>query len=64
MNNLHRELAPISDAAWADLEQEARPTFQRHVAGRRIVDVPEPGGLERLLRLVHSRRASGSDGPD
>jgi uncharacterized linocin/CFP29 family protein len=22
MNNLHRELAPISAAAWADLEQE------------------------------------------
>src|SRR5262245_26879279 len=46
MNNLHRELAPISAAAWADMEQEARRTFTRHVAGRRIVDVPEPGGAE------------------
>lgn len=46
MNNLHRELAPIRNAAWADLEQEARRTFQRQVAGHRIVDVPEPGGLE------------------
>ncbi|WP_248963632.1 family 1 encapsulin nanocompartment shell protein [Sphaerisporangium perillae] len=46
MNNLHRELAPISDAAWADLEEEARRTFKRHVAGRRVVDVPEPAGLE------------------
>jgi uncharacterized linocin/CFP29 family protein len=46
MNNLHRELAPISAAAWAGLEQEARRTFKRHVAGRRVVDVPEPGGLE------------------
>ncbi|WP_328460995.1 family 1 encapsulin nanocompartment shell protein [Streptomyces sp. NBC_00448] len=46
MNNLHRELAPISDAAWADLEAEARRTFARNVAARRIVDVPEPGGLE------------------
>jgi uncharacterized linocin/CFP29 family protein len=46
MNNLHRELAPISDAAWADLEAEARRTFTRHVAGRRVVDVPEPAGLE------------------
>ena len=44
MNNLHRELAPISAAAWADLEQEARRTFKRHLAGRRVVDVPEPGG--------------------
>jgi len=45
MNNLHRELAPISAAAWADMEAEARRTFERHVAGRRIVDVPDPGGL-------------------
>jgi uncharacterized linocin/CFP29 family protein len=46
MNNLHRELAPISAAAWTDLEQEAKRTFERHVAGRRIVDVPAPGGVE------------------
>jgi uncharacterized linocin/CFP29 family protein len=46
MNNLHRELAPISAAAWAGLEEEARRTFKRHVAGRRVVDAPQPGGLE------------------
>lgn len=46
MNNLHRELAPVSAEAWADLEDEARRTFARHVAGRRVVDVPEPGGIE------------------
>ncbi|MFF4692573.1 family 1 encapsulin nanocompartment shell protein [Streptomyces sp. NPDC001307] len=45
MNNLHRELAPVSEAAWAELEEEARRTFKRHVAARRIVDVPEPGGV-------------------
>jgi uncharacterized linocin/CFP29 family protein len=44
MNNLHRELAPISAAAWSDLEEEARRTFKRHVAGRRIVDVADPDG--------------------
>ena len=44
MNNLHRELAPISDVAWADLEAEARRTFSAYVAGRRVVDVPDPGG--------------------
>jgi uncharacterized linocin/CFP29 family protein len=33
MNNLYRELAPISDAAWADIEQEARRTFEQHVRG-------------------------------
>ena len=46
MNNLHRELAPISAAAWTDLEDEARRTFKRHVAGRRIVDVSGPAGFE------------------
>jgi uncharacterized linocin/CFP29 family protein len=44
MNNLHRELAPISDEAWADLEAEARRTFERHVAARRVVDVEGPAG--------------------
>jgi uncharacterized linocin/CFP29 family protein len=44
MNNLHRELAPISDAAWASIEEEARRTFRRHVAARRVVDVGEPAG--------------------
>ncbi|MFI6346688.1 family 1 encapsulin nanocompartment shell protein [Streptomyces sp. NPDC050560] len=46
MNNLHRELAPVSAAAWADLEAEATRTFKRHVAARRIVDVPDAAGLE------------------
>lgn len=44
MNNLHRELAPISDAAWADIESETRRTFLRHLAGRRVVDVIGPAG--------------------
>ena len=44
MNNLHRELAPVSDAAWTSIEAEARRTFERHVAGRRVVDVQGPDG--------------------
>jgi uncharacterized linocin/CFP29 family protein len=44
MNNLHRDLAPISDAAWEDIEAEARRTFTRHVAARRVVDVIGPEG--------------------
>ncbi|HMN21791.1 MAG TPA: family 1 encapsulin nanocompartment shell protein [Ottowia sp.] len=39
MNNLHRELAPISDAAWAQIEEEVARTFRRNLAGRRAVDV-------------------------
>lgn len=43
-NNLYRELAPITDAAWAEIELEATRTFKRHIAGRRVVDVSRPGG--------------------
>ncbi|TQS45925.1 family 1 encapsulin nanocompartment shell protein [Cryptosporangium phraense] len=46
MNNLYRELAPISDVAWADIETEARRTFTRHLAARRVVDVLGPSGEE------------------
>src|SRR6202046_5183891 len=45
MNNLHRELAPVSDAAWAQIEEETTRTLKRYLAGRRIVDVPSPKGL-------------------
>jgi uncharacterized linocin/CFP29 family protein len=45
MNNLHRELAPVSDAAWAEIEEEATRTLKRYLAGRRVVDVPTPGGI-------------------
>jgi uncharacterized linocin/CFP29 family protein len=44
MNNLHRELAPISAAAWAQIEEEASRTLKRHLAGRRVVDVHGPDG--------------------
>jgi uncharacterized linocin/CFP29 family protein len=44
MNNLHRELAPISDAAWAQIEEETTRTLKRYLAGRRVVDVPTPSG--------------------
>jgi uncharacterized linocin/CFP29 family protein len=45
MNNLHRELAPISDAAWSQIEEEASRTIKRHLAGRRVVDVQGPSGV-------------------
>src|SRR5271156_460777 len=45
MNNLHRELAPISDAAWSEIEEETARTLKRYLAGRRVVDVPAPGGI-------------------
>src|SRR5215472_2797049 len=45
MNNLHRELAPISDMAWAEIDQETARTLERHLAGRRVVDLQGPSGV-------------------
>jgi uncharacterized linocin/CFP29 family protein len=44
MNNLHRELAPISDIAWSQIEEEAARTIKRNLAARRLVDVHGPNG--------------------
>jgi len=46
VNNLHRELAPISDLAWAQIEEEASRTLKRHLAARRVVDVQGPKGTD------------------
>ncbi|PXX68448.1 putative linocin/CFP29 family protein [Nocardia tenerifensis] len=46
MNNLYRELAPITTEAWSAIEEEATRTFKRHIAGRRVVDLSGPHGLD------------------
>ena len=61
MNNLHRELAPISDAAWADIETEARRTFEQNVAARRVVDLAGPDGPR--LASVNTGHLSDIDAP-
>jgi uncharacterized linocin/CFP29 family protein len=62
MNNLHRELAPITDAAWASIEAEARRTFEQHVAARRVVDVQGPDGPS--LASVGTGHVTPIDSPD
>jgi uncharacterized linocin/CFP29 family protein len=62
MNNLHRELAPISEAAWAQIEQEISRTFKRYVAGRRVVDTEGPGGVAlSAVGTGHLRDIDASD---
>jgi len=46
MNNLHRELAPISEKAWEQIEEEAKRTLKRHLAARRVVDLDGPKGFD------------------
>jgi len=45
MNNLYRELAPVSATAWTSIEEEAKRTFALHAAARKAVDVDGPDGL-------------------
>src|SRR5277367_31783 len=61
MNNLHRELAPISDAAWAQIEEETTRTLKRHLAGRRVVDVQGPAGVDlSAVGTGHLRKIKAS----
>jgi uncharacterized linocin/CFP29 family protein len=45
MNNLYRELAPIPQAAWQEIEKEAKRTLETMLAARRIVDFVGPQGI-------------------
>jgi uncharacterized linocin/CFP29 family protein len=46
VNHLFRELAPVSDAAWAEIESEATRTLRNFLAGRKVVDLTGPLGWE------------------
>lgn len=61
MNSLHRELAPISSAAWAEIEEEARRTFTTRAAARRVIDVGDPAGFE--LSAIGTGHTTEVDSP-
>ncbi|HEX7055385.1 MAG TPA: family 1 encapsulin nanocompartment shell protein [Burkholderiales bacterium] len=46
MNDLLRGLAPISDAAWGEIEAEAKRTLKAMLAARKLVDFKGPLGWE------------------
>ena len=63
MSILYRELAPITESAWAEIEEEATRTFKRNIAGRRIVDVEGPTGFATSsVGTGHIRDLSSSSG--
>ncbi|MFT8717906.1 family 1 encapsulin nanocompartment shell protein [Acetobacter sp.] len=62
MNNLHRHLAPVSSAAWAQIEEEAARTIRRYLAGRRVVDTSEPKGY--AFAGVGTGRSKKIDAPE
>ena len=57
MNNLYRELAPISEAAWAQIEEETSRTIKRYLAGRRVADVHGPEGTALAAVATGHQRA-------
>jgi uncharacterized linocin/CFP29 family protein len=61
MNNLYRDLAPISDAAWASIEEEAKRTFTLNLAGRRVTDVEGPAGA--AFAAVNTGHLADLDAP-
>jgi len=46
VNHLLRELAPVTDAAWDEVEREAKRSLTNFLAARRIVDFSGPHGWE------------------
>ena len=44
MNGLFRELAPISEAAWSEIDKEAKRTLKTTLGARRVVDFSGPLG--------------------
>ena len=49
MNHLLRELAPISEAAWGEIDEEATRTLKHFLTARRLVDFAGPGGYEQSV---------------
>jgi uncharacterized linocin/CFP29 family protein len=54
MNSLYRELAPISESAWKQIETEASQTLKRTLAARKLVDFDGPHGWD-LSSIDHGR---------
>ena len=60
MNRLHRELAPISAAAWAALDEEASENLKIFLAARRLMDFHGPTGAT-CLPTGRIERVGGDD---
>ena len=59
--HLRREQAPISSAAWAEVDAEARRALTAFLAGRRLVDVRGPLGWDHDAEPIG--RVERVDGP-
>jgi uncharacterized linocin/CFP29 family protein len=58
MNHLRRELAPISDSAWYEIDSEASRALRSFLAARKLVDVTGPLGWDHpAVNLGSVRKA-------
>jgi uncharacterized linocin/CFP29 family protein len=62
MDHLRRELAPVSDAAWEEIEHEAARSLRHYLAGRPLVDVEGPHGWDRACRTTGRVESLGGTG--
>jgi uncharacterized linocin/CFP29 family protein len=62
VNHLHRELAPIDEAAWGQIELEARRSLRHFLTARKLVDFSGPHGWDHSA-LGLGRVADSADGP-
>ncbi len=62
MNHLTRELAPVTESAWAEVDREATRSLTHFLAARRLVDFSGPLGWSHSsidLGRVHALEAEG-----
>ena len=50
MNHLLRELAPVTEDAWTQIDEEATRSLKHFLAARRLVDFSGPKGWELRRR--------------
>ncbi|MFP4597179.1 MAG: family 1 encapsulin nanocompartment shell protein [Persicimonas sp.] len=65
MDDLMRSLAPVTDDAWAMIEEEAERVLRRTLAGRKVVDFSGPHGSSKAavnLGRVESLEQAPEDG--
>lgn len=46
MNILKKNMAPITDEAWKEINEQAGRIFKLYLSGRQFLDIDGPNGLE------------------
>ncbi len=63
MNRLRRELAPISQKAWEEIEEQAVLILKANLSARKVVDVVGPKGLDYTAVSLGRLEQKGGDVP-